>query len=263
MTPTREELEAVGTTVGEEMGLSEDGAVIALAKDAGGHGSEARGGGGGKGGEKLHGVETHTIVNGQRIGKVVMVPAKDKTSAMSKAREAGHNVTAAWEVPGGGKRAVAGEDSGDAFAAYIREKGGPRTDNEGRILKPAGAAQSARDAAALARGREASGKVVRLIPDAPALSTPRKVNGTLRSGMDENVVTVSREEMLGNNRKNIERYIASGRDVSVHGLGAQTGSITDFAPGSTLVYRYKGMRSVGTMKVPSMTKPWDGTIPKA
>jgi len=44
--PTKEDLEAAGTTVGEELGLSDE-SMVSLAKDAGGHGSEARGGGGG------------------------------------------------------------------------------------------------------------------------------------------------------------------------------------------------------------------------
>jgi hypothetical protein len=105
----------------------------------------------------------------------------------------------------------------------------------------------------------------RLVPDAPALSTPRPINGTLRSGGDENVVTVpyGREKALGN-RKNIEKYILSGRDVTIHGLGSGTGSITDFQPGTNLYYRYKNMTQIGVLKIPNQTVPWDGTAaPKA
>jgi hypothetical protein len=102
---------------------------------------------------------------------------------------------------------------------------------------------------------------VRLVPAASALDTPRKIKGTLRSGGDENVVTVpyGREKALGK-KANIEKYIRSGRDVTIHGVGSGTGSIEDFVPGSTLYYRYKNMQQIASMKVPNETVPWDGTV---
>lgn len=105
----------------------------------------------------------------------------------------------------------------------------------------------------------------RLIPDAPALSTPRPINGSIISGGDENVVTVpyGREGKL-KTVANIKKYILSGRDLTVHGLGVGTASITDFAPGTTLFFRYKNMTQIGSLKIPNQTVPWDGTAgPKA
>jgi hypothetical protein len=119
------------------------------------------------------------------------------------------------------------------------------------------------DDAAAARARMAGSGAgrKRVVPDMPALSTPRPINGTLVSGMDTNVVTVPghREGALKSGPL-IKKYIESGRDVTLHtATQAGTVSITDFKPGSTMVFRYDGMRKVATLKVPNMTKPWDGT----
>ena len=50
-------------------------------------------------GGKLHGVETHTTTDGQRVGKTVMVRAKDKAEAVAKVKSAGHEADSAWEAP--------------------------------------------------------------------------------------------------------------------------------------------------------------------
>jgi len=101
-----------------------------------------------------------------------------------------------------------------------------------------------------------SGK--QLVPQAPALDSPRRINGSLRSESDSNIVVIpfGREKVL-KSRQNIEKYIKSGRDVTLYGQG--TCSITDFQPGSTLFYRYDSMRKRGSLKVPAQTEPWNGT----
>ncbi len=49
--------------------------------------------------QRSFGVETHTTVNGQRVGKTVGVTARSKEHAMAQARAAGYNANAAWEAP--------------------------------------------------------------------------------------------------------------------------------------------------------------------
>lgn len=97
-----------------------------------------------------------------------------------------------------------------------------------------------------------------LVPKAPALDVPQPIHGSLESESDTNIVVIplGRERVLAK-RANIEKYILSGRDVTLYGGG--TLSIRDFRPGSTLFYRYDNLRKRGALKVPAQTVPWDGS----
>ena len=133
----------------------------------------------------------------------------------------------------------------------IGPQGEPGVMRRSRLNREASTRRTWREAVSVVKeGRQ-------LVPKAPYLDAPQSINGSLESESDTNIVVIplGRERVLGK-RINIEKYILSGRDVTLYGGG--TLSIRDFRPGSTLFYRYDNLRKRGSLKVPARTVPWDG-----